>query len=143
MPAASGGAREQQVAWLEGDEAAGVGDEVGGTEHQSDVWDAWRTTPSTSQPIARSGAGPPTSSGVTSHGPTGVERSQVLPCSHSSVRYCQSRIETSLATVKPAIVVGGLVAGRVAHRGADHQRVARLPSRRRPRLNWCGKCSMS
>ena len=64
---------------------------------------------------------PPTSSGVTSHGPIGVACSQVLPWSHSSVRFCQSRIEMSLATVKPAIAAAASFARRVADAGADDQ----------------------
>ena len=62
-----------------------------------------RTTPSTSQVSSRSGAAPPTSSGVTIQGPTGVACSNVLPWSHWAVRFCQSRMEMSLATVNPAI----------------------------------------
>ena len=39
------------------------------------------------------------SSGVTSHGPTGVARSHDLPWRNCAVRRCQSRIDTSLTTV--------------------------------------------
>ena len=43
------------------------------------------------------------SSGVTSHGPTGVEASQTFPWSHSEVRPWKPRIETSSATANPAM----------------------------------------
>ena len=60
------------------------------------------TAPSTSHLTSRSGA-VPTSSAVTRYGPAGVERSNILPCSHCRVRRCQSRIDTSLTTVYPAM----------------------------------------
>lgn len=43
------------------------------------------------------------SSAVTMTGPTGVDLAQILPCSHSFVRNCHSRIEMSLAAAYPAM----------------------------------------
>ena len=57
------------------------------------------TSPSTAQAMRWSGPGTaPGSSVVTSHGPSGVEDSNVLPCRNWIVRFCQSRAETSLRT---------------------------------------------
>ncbi len=70
---------------------------------------------------------PPSSSGVTSHGPTGVACSHVLPCRNSIERYCQSRIETSLATVKPAIASCCFVGAGAADARADDQRELGFP----------------
>ena len=55
------------------------------------------TSPSTVHVMRWSGPGrAPGSSGVTSHGPSGVDDSNVLPCRNCVVRCCQSRTDTSL-----------------------------------------------
>ena len=59
-------------------------------------------TPSTMQ-LTFSPVPSPISSTVTSTGPTGVDPSKVLPARNCVVRVCQSRIDTSLSTVKPAM----------------------------------------
>jgi hypothetical protein len=73
-----------------------------GPNSMSEVRACCITTPSTSQRTSRSAACP-TSSGVTTQGPAGVECWNILPCRNCEVRYCQSRIDTSLTTVYPAI----------------------------------------
>ena len=60
------------------------------------------TMPSSSQRTSRSAASP-ISSPVTRTGPTGVDASKALPCRYWVVLPCQSRIETSLTMVNPAI----------------------------------------
>ena len=79
--------------------------------------------------MSRAGRGPPTSSGVTRNGPTGVVESQFLPCSHSRVRNCQSRQVMSFSTVNPAIaaIAVGLVGSPYLH--VRSRRRARPPSR--------------
>ena len=59
-------------------------------------------TPSTVQ-LTDSPRPSPISSVVTSAGPTGVEPSNVFPARNWVVRVCQSRIDTSLSTVNPAM----------------------------------------
>ena len=67
------------------------------------------------------------SSGVTRTGPSGVVASKVLPCSHSRVRNCQSRMVTSLITVKPGDRRRGLRPVGAAHGLADHDDELGLP----------------
>ena len=66
------------------------------------VLDDCLVTPSTVQLTSRPRPSP-ISSTVTSAGPTGVDPSKVLPARNCVVRVCQSRIDTSLSTVKPAM----------------------------------------
>ena len=58
---------------------------VAGSNTRSPVSAFCISSPSTSQVISR--LGPGASSAVTSHGPIGVVASNVLPCSHCSVRF--------------------------------------------------------
>src|SRR5258708_13224644 len=68
----------------------------------SEVRESCMTSSSTRHLIWRSGL-TPSSSAVTSTGPTGDIASQALPWVHCEVWNCQSRTLMSLPTVKPAI----------------------------------------
>ena len=86
------------------------------------------TSPSTAQVMRWSGPGTaPGSSAVTSHGPSGVDDSNVLPWRNWIVRFCQSRADTSLSTEYPAIAAVARVPVAVADRGADDDGQLGLP----------------
>ena len=74
---------------------------VGTSKQRSPRDERWRSSPLTrvtSVRVARS----PTSSGVTSQGPTGVDASKFLPANHCGVRVWKSRTLTSSRTLSPA-----------------------------------------
>ena len=68
-----------------------------GPNTSSAVVECCRVSPSITVLISQPPGG--SSSGVTSHGPSGVVRSKVLPCRNCEVRNCQSRALTSFRTV--------------------------------------------
>ena len=101
---------------------------VTGSNTRSLVFAFCTTSPLTNPRSSSSGRTPPgSSSGVTRNGPNGVVASHVLPWSHIGVRYCQSRMVTSLRTAKPAIAASAARSRRTPDGGAEDDGELGLP----------------